>query len=67
MYRLVTARTYEASMFERASKKLGLDQAIFSGKFLEKKSQSENEARKEIERVLRDGAYSIIEEDQTKS
>jgi chromodomain-helicase-DNA-binding protein 7 len=31
VYRLITARTYEAEMFERASKKLGLDQAIFMG------------------------------------
>ena len=28
IYRLITARTYEAQMFERASKKLSLDQAV---------------------------------------
>ena len=31
VYRLITKKTYEAEMFERASKKLGLDQAIFMG------------------------------------
>ena len=31
VYRLVTTKTYEAEMFERASKKLGQDQAIFMG------------------------------------
>ncbi len=31
VYRLITAKTYEAEMFERATKKLGLDQAIFMG------------------------------------
>ena len=29
MYRLITNNTYESEMFSRASKKLGLDQAIF--------------------------------------
>lgn len=29
MYRLVTARTYESDMFDRASKKLGLNTAVF--------------------------------------
>lgn len=34
VFRLVTKNTYEAEMFERASKKLGLNQAIFlSGNF----------------------------------
>ena len=31
VYRFITKRTYEAEMFERATKKLGLDQAIFLG------------------------------------
>lgn len=56
VYRLVTARTYEAQMFERASKKLGLDQAVFA---------KENKA--EIENLLKYGAYSILEEDSSKS
>ena len=30
VYRLVTKGTYESSMFDHASKKLGLDQEIFS-------------------------------------
>lgn len=55
-YRLVTARTYEAQMFERASKKLGLDQAVFS-----------KDTKAEIENLLKYGAYSILEEDSTRS
>lgn len=31
VYRLITNNTYESQMFQRASKKLGLDQAIFLG------------------------------------
>ena len=31
IYRLLTARTYEASMFQRASRKLGLEQAVMGG------------------------------------
>ena len=30
-HRLITRRTYEAEMFDRAAKKLGLDQAVFGG------------------------------------
>lgn len=30
VYRLITQKTYEEQMFERASKKLGMDQALFS-------------------------------------
>ena len=55
-YRLVTARTYEAQMFERASKKLGLDQAVFS-----------KDTKAEIENLLKYGAYSILEEDSSRS
>jgi chromodomain-helicase-DNA-binding protein 7 len=29
VYRLISKKTYEAQMYERASKKLGLDQAVF--------------------------------------
>ena len=56
VYRLVTARTYEAEMFERASRKLGLDQAVFS-----------KDVRGEIENLLRYGAYSLLEDDTSKS
>jgi hypothetical protein len=30
-HRLITRRTYEADMFDRVAKKLGLDQALFGG------------------------------------
>jgi chromodomain-helicase-DNA-binding protein 7 len=56
VYRLITARTYEAQMFARASKKLGLDQAVFN-----------KETRNEIENLLKHGAYNILEEDASKS
>lgn len=56
VYRLITARTYEATMFERASLKLGLEQALFS-----------KENRGEVEELLKHGAYSLIDEDASKS
>jgi SNF2 family DNA or RNA helicase len=52
VYRLITARTYEATMFERASLKLGLEQALFS-----------KENRGEVEELLKHGAYNLIDED----
>jgi chromodomain-helicase-DNA-binding protein 7 len=56
VYRLITARTYEAQMFARASKKLGLDQAVFN-----------KDTKHEIESLLKYGAYNILEEDASKS
>jgi hypothetical protein len=58
-YRLITARTYERHMFQRASKKLGLDQAVLSNmgaasdpdKILDDK---------EIDSLLKHGAYDFF-------
>lgn len=43
VFRLVTAKTYESEMFERAARKLGLDQAIFiDGTFKTTKHEDES-------------------------
>ena len=42
VFRLVSKRTYESEMFERASKKLGLDQAIFLTGNLQSKNNENN-------------------------
>jgi hypothetical protein len=42
VYRLVTRNTYEAEMFERASKKLGLDQAVLSSMQVETSTSGMN-------------------------
>lgn len=63
IYRLVTAKTYEMQMFHRSSLKLGLDQAVLSG--FEAGSSGENALSKdEIERLLRHGAYGILNEEK---
>lgn len=42
VYRLITSKTYEEQMFERASKKLGMEQALFSkGAFNQNSSADE--------------------------
>mmetsp|Transcript_5970 Transcript_5970/g.5297 ORF Transcript_5970/g.5297 Transcript_5970/m.5297 type:complete len:146 (+) Transcript_5970:253-690(+) len=60
VYRLITSNTYEFEMFDRASKKLGLDKAVFStGAFAAdgQKEQSFNKAEKaELEMLLKKGA-----------
>ena len=49
VYRLLTKGTYEFEMFKRASKKLGLDQAIFlDGSFAKTKFASKK-SRKDLE------------------
>ena len=73
IYRLITAKTYEAEMFKRASKKLGLAQAVFEGggissRFV-KDASGEGEDisglltmdRDKVEALLRYGAYAIME------
>ncbi|KAK6589650.1 hypothetical protein RS030_1119 [Cryptosporidium xiaoi] len=74
VYRLITARTYEAEMFERASKKLGLNTAVFhKGAFREENSNGNGSSnsngigtsgeptKQEIEDLLKHGAYYLLE------
>jgi hypothetical protein len=71
VYRLITKNTYEAQMFEKSSKKLGLDQAVLS-----KINKTENGEGKigpagleknEIESLLKYGAYDLLnKEDDDK-
>jgi len=79
VYRLITARTYESEMLERATKKLGLDQAIFLGgafqttgiEMRKEDMVSENKkmSKQEIEILLKKGILGLIEENcqQTKA
>ena len=71
VYRLLTAKTYEMHMFHSASMKLGLEKAVLShqrdsesageGK---SKSKSEKEAQaKEIDSLLKKGAYDVFRDD----
>ncbi|KAH8583186.1 chromodomain-helicase-DNA-binding multidomain chromatin with the following architecture [Cryptosporidium sp. chipmunk genotype I] len=70
VYRLITARTYEAEMFERASRKLGLNTAVFhKGAFREENNSSAGNGigtsgeptKQEIEDLLKHGAYYLLE------
>ncbi|KAJ1607822.1 chromodomain-helicase-DNA-binding protein [Cryptosporidium canis] len=70
VYRLITARTYEAEMFERASRKLGLNTAVFhKGAFREENNSnvsngigtSGEPTKQEIEDLLKHGAYYLLE------
>ncbi|XXQ37791.1 SNF2-related domain containing protein [Plasmodiophora brassicae] len=63
VYRLITKNTYEMAMFNRASMKLGLDQAVLHPMTTSVKgSASEKLTKKEIENLLKNGAYSIVED-----
>ena len=67
IYRLITRRSFEAEMFDRASRKLGLEQAILgTAKFDNNEKTDENSGKldpKEMEQLLREGAYSLMLED----
>ena len=73
VYRLITSDTYEQQMFQRASKKLGMEQAIFAkGAFNHEKvssggniGQLKND-QKEVEDLLKYGAYAFLNEDNGK-
>jgi hypothetical protein len=58
VYRLLTRKTYEREMFERASLKLGLDQAV-----LNNVGDSENKpklSQREVDSLLKYGAYDMF-------
>jgi chromodomain-helicase-DNA-binding protein 7 len=60
VYRLVTRNTYESQMFERASRKLGLNNAVLND--LERSDKQLN--NEEIDQMLRLGAYGLIQDDE---
>ncbi len=58
VYRLVSRRSFESEMFVRASKKLGLEQAILGSH-----DDKENKlSTLEMEKLLREGAYALMED-----
>ncbi len=60
IYRLITSRSFEQEMFDRASKKLGLEQAVL-GTF--DKGDDGKPTAKEMEQLLKKGAYALLDED----
>ncbi|KAH0785640.1 Type III restriction enzyme, res subunit family protein [Histomonas meleagridis] len=62
VYRLITRGTYESEMFLRASMKLGLDQAI-----LDSKTTKTGFNDKEIEALIKKGAYHVFQDDETET
>ena len=75
IYRLITRRTYEGEMFDRASRKLGLERAVMSGNAAGDSSvfASTDAAKKaedlkkmsgaELEDLLKKGAYAMLNDD----
>jgi chromodomain-helicase-DNA-binding protein 7 len=71
VYRLLTAKTYEMHMFHSASMKLGLDRAVLAHQrqhdgetSKRKKTSLEKESHaKEIDQLLKKGAYDIFCDD----
>ncbi|CAB9497972.1 CHD3-type chromatin-remodeling factor CHR7 [Seminavis robusta] len=61
IFRLITSRTFEQEMFDRASKKLGLEQAVL-GTF-EQANEDDKPTNKEMEQLLKRGAYALIEDE----
>uniref|UniRef100_A0A6B2EIQ7 Putative snf2 family dna-dependent atpase n=1 Tax=Phlebotomus kandelakii TaxID=1109342 RepID=A0A6B2EIQ7_9DIPT len=66
IYRLLCRNTYEREMFDKASLKLGLDKAILQSMNTSQGKDSNNRqlSKKEIEDLLKKGAYgALMEED----
>ena len=57
----MTSRSFEQEMFDRASKKLGLEQAVL-GTF-EKDQEDDKPSQKEMEQLLKRGAYALLEDE----
>lgn len=64
VYRLITNHTYEQEMFERSSMKLGLEQAVLAGGGgVATASKPKAPSKKQMERLLRYGAYDLLNRD----
>ena len=70
IYRLVTRNSYEREMFDRASRKLGLERAVL-GRLESSGSVADEEAsrmptltRREVEELLKRGAYGALMDDE---
>jgi len=61
IYRLITSRSFEQEMFDRASKKLGLEQAVLGS--YQKDEEDGKPTNKELEMLLKKGAYALMEDD----
>lgn len=66
VYRLLTRNTYEREMFDKAGMKLGLDRAvlrkILPSETLEGASHNPQLSKKEVETLLKKGAYGLLME-----
>ncbi|XP_011484855.1 chromodomain-helicase-DNA-binding protein 8 isoform X1 [Oryzias latipes] len=64
VYRLITRNSYEREMLDKASLKLGLDRAVLQSMSGNKESNNNGQiqqfSKKEIEDLLRKGAYAAI-------
>ena len=75
IYRLLTRNTYEREMFDRAGLKLGLDKAVLGQKMADFESAMQHGVsaapsamdRKEVETLLKKGAYGLLMEDDEAS
>jgi SNF2 family DNA or RNA helicase len=63
VYRLITRNTYENKMFERASRKLGLDHVVLDGGEMNNKPMQVAE----IEEILRHGVHGIFNDDDNEA
>lgn len=64
IYRLICRNTYEREMFDKASLKLGLDKAVLQSMNTQKATGLDGQlTKKEIEELLRKGAYGALMDD----
>ncbi|KAF0729537.1 hypothetical protein Ae201684P_001127 [Aphanomyces euteiches] len=67
IYRLVTRNSYESEMFDRASRKLGLEHAVLgTGSFSEAHDMERPSAEVLVE-LLKKGAYGLMDDDDSAS
>ncbi len=64
IFRLITTNSYEATMFEKSSRKLGLEQAVFGHGISNNDDKAGAPSKDEIELLLRHGAYGNFGDDK---
>ncbi|OQS02507.1 chromodomain-helicase-DNA-binding protein [Thraustotheca clavata] len=67
IYRLVTRNTYESQMFDRASRKLGLEHAVLGTGTFSEAHQIEQPSAEMLVELLKKGAYGLLDDDDSAS
>ncbi|KAJ1453361.1 P-loop containing nucleoside triphosphate hydrolase protein [Pelagophyceae sp. CCMP2097] len=66
VYRLVASRSFERTMFDRASKKLGLERAVLGAPGQSEEDADKQPSKKALQDLLKLGAFQLLTDDKVR-